>query len=208
MAECVGKIVKDRPALARRLTNLASDLDSTAEFLPPRSWTFGATARRSFETAYWKMIAMLSEGRYLTKNNGDIISDPVTAKHVAHATRDLEIPDDVRQQISERLTPGSSLIIGDTSVDTAILPEGDDFLVWANETPNVSAVAERPKANPAHAKFAKAKEVKLKRPQTAQVATKTRIAQKARNEGNWERAAPRYLADRPRRFRPWLFSRW
>jgi len=84
------KIVKDRPALARRLTSLASDLDSTAEFLPPRSWTFGATARRSFETAYWKTIAMLSEGRYLTKNNGDIISDPVTAKHVAHATRDLD----------------------------------------------------------------------------------------------------------------------
>jgi hypothetical protein len=86
----VAKIVEGRPNLARLLSSLASDLDNTAALLPPRSWTFGATARRSFETAYWKTIAMLSEGRYLTKNNGDIISDAVTAKHVAHATRDLD----------------------------------------------------------------------------------------------------------------------
>jgi hypothetical protein len=33
-----------------------------------------------------------------------------------------------------RLTPGSALIIGDT-IDSAILPEGDDFLVWTKETP-------------------------------------------------------------------------
>ena len=47
----------------------------------------------------------------------------------------LEIPNDVRQKISERLTPGSSLIIGDTAINTAGLPKGADFLVWANDTP-------------------------------------------------------------------------
>ncbi len=47
----------------------------------------------------------------------------------------LEIPSDVRQKISERLTPGSSLIIGDTSINTAGLAKGNDFVVWAKETP-------------------------------------------------------------------------
>jgi peptidoglycan hydrolase-like protein with peptidoglycan-binding domain len=47
----------------------------------------------------------------------------------------LEIPSDVRQKISERLTPGSSLIIGDTSINTAGLTKGNDFVVWAKDTP-------------------------------------------------------------------------
>jgi peptidoglycan hydrolase-like protein with peptidoglycan-binding domain len=47
----------------------------------------------------------------------------------------LEISNDVRQKISERLTPGSSLIIGDTAINTATLPKGADFLVWAKDTP-------------------------------------------------------------------------
>jgi hypothetical protein len=47
----------------------------------------------------------------------------------------LEIPSDVRQRISERLTPGSSLIIGDTSINTAGLTKGNDFVVWAKDTP-------------------------------------------------------------------------
>ena len=38
----------------------------------------------------------------------------------------LEIPDDVRQKVSERLTPGSSLIIGDTAINSATLPKGAD----------------------------------------------------------------------------------
>ena len=47
----------------------------------------------------------------------------------------LEISSDVRQKISERLTPGSSLIIGDTAINSATLPKGGDFLVWAKDTP-------------------------------------------------------------------------
>ncbi len=47
----------------------------------------------------------------------------------------LEIPADLRQKISERLTPGSSLIVGDTAINTASLPKGADFLVWAKDTP-------------------------------------------------------------------------
>ncbi len=47
----------------------------------------------------------------------------------------IEIPNDLRQKISERLTPGSSLIVGDTAINTAGLPKGADFLVWAKDTP-------------------------------------------------------------------------
>ncbi len=47
----------------------------------------------------------------------------------------LVIPDDVRQNISERLTPGSSLIIADTAINSATLPRGADFLVWDNSQP-------------------------------------------------------------------------
>ncbi len=44
----------------------------------------------------------------------------------------MEIPDEVRQKISERLTPGSSLIIADNSINTAGLPKGGDFVVLSN----------------------------------------------------------------------------
>ena len=46
----------------------------------------------------------------------------------------IEIPDDIRQRISERLTPGSTLIIGDTSINAATLPKGGDFVVLAPNT--------------------------------------------------------------------------
>jgi L,D-transpeptidase catalytic domain/Putative peptidoglycan binding domain len=42
----------------------------------------------------------------------------------------IVIPDDIRQKISERLTPGSSLIVADTAINSATLPKGADFLVW------------------------------------------------------------------------------
>jgi len=46
----------------------------------------------------------------------------------------LEIPDDVRQKISERLTPGSTFIVADTSINSAHLPKGGDFVVLAKGT--------------------------------------------------------------------------
>jgi hypothetical protein len=47
----------------------------------------------------------------------------------------LEIPDDIRRNISERLTPGSSLIVADTAINSATLPKGADFLVWDTSKP-------------------------------------------------------------------------
>ncbi|HTF33650.1 MAG TPA: M28 family peptidase [Myxococcota bacterium] len=51
--------------------------------------TYGKTARRSFEVAYWKTIADLAEGRFLTKNNADCVLDSPTQKHLRHHHRDL-----------------------------------------------------------------------------------------------------------------------
>ena len=128
----------------------------------------------------------------------------------------IEIPDDLRQEISDRLTPGSSFIIADTSDDTAILPEGDDFLVRAKDAPTK---AEAPEPKSADAKLAKAAKVKVKQPKTAQaervkakppqtvqVIRKYRTAQRGWNERNWERRNFYYRPQRLRR--PWLFSRW
>ncbi|HBZ70288.1 MAG TPA: hypothetical protein DEP35_11365, partial [Deltaproteobacteria bacterium] len=55
----------------------------------PTPLTYPQTARRSFEVAYWKTIADLSEGRFLTKNNADCVLDSPTQKHLRHHHRDL-----------------------------------------------------------------------------------------------------------------------
>ena len=61
----------------------------------------------------------------------------------------LEIPDDVRQKISERLTPGSTFIVADTSINSANLPRGGDFVVLAKSTSaKISMTDEEPEAKP------------------------------------------------------------
>jgi hypothetical protein len=66
----------------------------------------------------------------------------------------IEIPGEFRNKIAEKLTPGSTIIIGERSIDSAILPEGDDFLVLTKDTPEL--VAARPKAKVKQAKAAPA----------------------------------------------------
>jgi hypothetical protein len=89
----------------------------------------------------------------------------------ASALGRIDIPEDARREISGRLTPGSSLIIADTSVDSAILPEGDDFLVWAN-TP--SAEPQPPTPKQANLKPAKPKAAAVRsRPRAAPVYDET-----------------------------------
>ena len=59
----------------------------------------------------------------------------VQGDSAASALDRIEISNDVRQRISERLTPGSTLIIGDTSINSASLPKGGDFVVLAKGSP-------------------------------------------------------------------------
>lgn len=56
----------------------------------------------------------------------------------------VKIPDDVRRRISERLTPGSTLIIGDTSINAATLPKGGDFVVLAKYSSPKTVSADSP----------------------------------------------------------------
>ena len=119
----------------------------------------------------------------------------------AKALDRLEIPDDVRREISQRLTPGSSLIVADTSVDSAILPEGDDFLVWANEPAKV----EPPKVEQADRRIKQASRERSKVKQTASSHAAVRQTQ----SDNWSRPARRYRREPiPNFYAPRFFSRW
>jgi hypothetical protein len=120
----------------------------------------------------------------------------------AKALDRLEISGDVRREISQRLTPGSSLIVADTSVDSAILPEGDDFLVWANEEP---AKVEPPAAKQSNREI---KEASRERSKVKQAAPSRVVARRAQSD-NWSRPARRYRRERlPDFYAPRFFSRW
>jgi hypothetical protein len=55
----------------------------------------------------------------------------------------------VRQNISERLTPGSTFIVADTSINSANLPRGGDFMVLAKSTgAKISMTDDEPAAKP------------------------------------------------------------
>lgn len=56
----------------------------------PESITFETTATRAYEEAYWQDILTLSHGRYLNKDNADIVDDPQTLGMLKHHHRDLE----------------------------------------------------------------------------------------------------------------------
>jgi hypothetical protein len=57
---------------------------------PPASLTYGRTATRSFEEAYWKDILTLAHGEYVNKDNADCVQDPITLARLSHRRRDLE----------------------------------------------------------------------------------------------------------------------
>jgi peptidoglycan hydrolase-like protein with peptidoglycan-binding domain len=122
----------------------------------------------------------------------------------ARALHRIDIPSDARRRIAARLTPSSALIIGDTSIDSAILPEGDDFPVWTKETPAAAV-----KSTTARADEAKAvKSLKIKTSRPAPVIVKPRAKRENRVGRNWRRA-PRGYSYEPRSFgRSSLFSSW
>jgi peptidoglycan hydrolase-like protein with peptidoglycan-binding domain len=132
----------------------------------------------------------------------------------------IEIPTDIRQKIAEKLTPGSSLIVAEKSINSAILPEGGDFLVSANDAPVVAqkiktkVVAQKPEAKPKHVRSAQAK---FKRSNTsARSKTWARNNTLARRDtfasrNSWD-AGPYGFnslsdADRPRLFFRWRWRR-
>ena len=124
----------------------------------------------------------------------------------------LEVPEDARRMISEALTPGSSLIVADTSVDSAILPDGDDFLVWANESSASESLANDPSVKePAKAQPSSLRQANLKQTTVDPAKPKHVAHNRASGSPREVRSRPgkRYTANRPPRFEPprW-FSPW
>jgi lipoprotein-anchoring transpeptidase ErfK/SrfK/peptidoglycan hydrolase-like protein with peptidoglycan-binding domain len=119
----------------------------------------------------------------------------------------IQIPADLRQEISERLTAGSSLIVADTSVNSAILSEGEDFMVLAKVTPATAAV-EPQETDPKPATTKKAKPKQAKAAPTTPALAKPRIATKPALNEPRKRATgrPIYRPDLYGGFG--LFRRW
>jgi acetylornithine deacetylase/succinyl-diaminopimelate desuccinylase-like protein len=55
----------------------------------PHGITYGETARRRFEEAWWNDIRFLASGEYLNKDNADVAQDDLTRRFVRHPARDL-----------------------------------------------------------------------------------------------------------------------
>jgi peptidoglycan hydrolase-like protein with peptidoglycan-binding domain len=105
----------------------------------------------------------------------------------ASALDRLQIPDELRLKLAAVLTPGSTFIIGDISLDTAILPDGDDFIVLTKDVPVVAEISQ------------KSKQVARTTVAPKQVKRHTRRA---------TREARRVFGPEPRNFPRGLFSRW
>ncbi|MEI7435895.1 MAG: M28 family peptidase [bacterium] len=56
----------------------------------PAAITYGETATRVFEEAFWNDILLLAHGRYLNKDNADMVRDAATLRKRSHHQRDLE----------------------------------------------------------------------------------------------------------------------
>ena len=56
----------------------------------PEFLTYSETATRNYEEAYWNQILFLSHGKFINKDNADVVQDPQTLTHTRHAHRDLE----------------------------------------------------------------------------------------------------------------------
>lgn len=77
------------PALGARLGKVER-LATSEKLKAGDALTYAATATREYELDYWRTIAFLSAGDYLTKNNADVVVDPVTLKHRDKRKRDLD----------------------------------------------------------------------------------------------------------------------
>ena len=79
------------PESARRMREtMASIIEPRQNGELPRSITYLETANRRFEEGWWQDIKTLAHGRFIHKDNADIVQDEVTMSQVRHRHRDLE----------------------------------------------------------------------------------------------------------------------
>jgi hypothetical protein len=77
-----------RAAASTPLTTSSAPAAAAPEAAAPL--TFHLTSRRRFEEAYWRRIAFLAAGRFVNKDNADVVRDHATQAHLAHYQRDLD----------------------------------------------------------------------------------------------------------------------
>ncbi len=85
--------VPDPEVSARLRTEIESRLEppgATSGGTPGGALTHDRTATRAFEETWWRDIATLAHGTFLTKDNADCVLDPVTTAHLQHNRRDLD----------------------------------------------------------------------------------------------------------------------
>ena len=173
-------------ALTADLANKVYEMAGKEE--PPNGHLF---VRRDFKAVFDTPVAIRDPKRMLGMHVFTAIFAPgepnarwmaISLEGDAMAALDrIDIPQDIRTSIADKLTPGSSLIISDESKDLAILPDGGDFIVLAKST---RLLVETPKV--------KAKRVAVARP-------------KAKFTKRWKRTIPAYANhdfsnfDQPRR---------
>jgi hypothetical protein len=75
----------------------------------------------------------------------------------------IEIPQEARERISGLLTPGATFIIAETSQHSAVLPEGDDFIISATEVPSAGPQLAAATPAPSNVKRAKKSKAGIKR---------------------------------------------
>ena len=86
-----GRQLADQLQLRLERADSASPGDSPgAKAARAKSLTYAKTAKRSFEVAYWRMIAALSTGQYVNKDNADCVLDAKTLAELPHDQRDLD----------------------------------------------------------------------------------------------------------------------
>ncbi|HEX4144158.1 MAG TPA: M28 family peptidase [Pirellulales bacterium] len=84
LSECVA------PATSAPSKSKSGKAKQAAPARPPSSLTFTRTSKRTFEKAYWNLIASLATGQYINKDNADCVTDAATQAKLVHAGRDLE----------------------------------------------------------------------------------------------------------------------
>jgi len=52
--------------------------------------TYSSTTNRHYEETYWKEIFELAHGKYINKDNADVVQDDPTLSHLIHKQRDLQ----------------------------------------------------------------------------------------------------------------------
>jgi hypothetical protein len=85
--------VDDSTAAERLARDLRAMIEPAAASSPVggEPLTLARTATRTFEEAWWRDLATLAHGEFLTKDNADNVLDPITQASVPHPRRDLDL---------------------------------------------------------------------------------------------------------------------